>query len=276
MYIRIIQSTLPVEDTGSPCEVSWWSQVSSSSHSWISWILHDHGWVVVSSLKSTYLHTHTQSLDGDLNFVAFSKIVIVPSNLCYWSCMHWTRDHTFPSQDDGVLQEHFMSVFAELSLVGHNTMILFLDKFGPFWLRLSSSLFVPSFTLFATCFVGPCPDRYYGIGSNFWKFYLVKTSFTLGWTGVFWWKCLDDLDWNGFYSHLIYWQGQRVCDALFNEVCKGFILLPLFNEVCKGFILLLIRLRPTLDEGPGNQFPRNQFGLIWSRLNPWVGAYLGP
>jgi hypothetical protein len=34
-------------------------------------------------LQSTYLHTHTQSLDGDLNFVAFGKIVIVPSNLCY-------------------------------------------------------------------------------------------------------------------------------------------------------------------------------------------------
>jgi hypothetical protein len=24
------------------------------------------------------------------------------------------------------------------------------------------------------------------------------------------------------------------------------------------------------------QFPRNQFGLIWSKLNPWVGLYLGP
>jgi hypothetical protein len=24
------------------------------------------------------------------------------------------------------------------------------------------------------------------------------------------------------------------------------------------------------------QIPRNQFGLIWSKLNPWVGHYLGP
>ncbi len=24
------------------------------------------------------------------------------------------------------------------------------------------------------------------------------------------------------------------------------------------------------------QFPRNQFGLIWSKLNPWVGVSLGP
>jgi hypothetical protein len=31
-------------------------------------------------------------------------------------------------------------------------------------------------------FVGPCPHkvRYYRIGSNFWKFYLIRTSFTLG------------------------------------------------------------------------------------------------
>jgi hypothetical protein len=30
-------------------------------------------------------------------------------------------------------------------------------------------------------FVGPCPrDTDYGIGSNFWKFYLIRTSFTLG------------------------------------------------------------------------------------------------
>jgi hypothetical protein len=31
-------------------------------------------------------------------------------------------------------------------------------------------------------FVGPCPhrDRDYRIQSNFWKFYLIKTGFTLG------------------------------------------------------------------------------------------------
>jgi hypothetical protein len=31
-------------------------------------------------------------------------------------------------------------------------------------------------------FLGPCPhkDRDYHIGSNFWKFYLIRTSFTLG------------------------------------------------------------------------------------------------
>ncbi len=79
-------------------------------------------------LQSTYLHTHI--LDGDWNFVAFSKSVIVPANLRYWSCMHWTRDHTFPSQDAkreddggsfaGTFHGCFLS--AELSLVGHNTM----------------------------------------------------------------------------------------------------------------------------------------------------------
>jgi hypothetical protein len=35
--------------------------------------------------------------------------------------------------------------------------------------------------------------------------------------------------------------------------------------------------RPTLDERiPGSNFLRNQPGPIWSKLNPWVGLYLGP
>jgi hypothetical protein len=35
---------------------------------------------------------------------------------------------------------------------------------------------------FIILFVGPCPhrDRDYRIRSNFWKFYLIKTGFTLG------------------------------------------------------------------------------------------------
>jgi hypothetical protein len=33
-----------------------------------------------------------------------------------------------------------------------------------------------------TLFIRPCPDRdrHYRIGSNFWKFYLIRTGFTLG------------------------------------------------------------------------------------------------
>jgi len=49
-------------------------------------------------------------------------------------------------------------------------------------------------------FVGPCPhrDRDYRIGSNFWKFYLIRSGFT--WVDQFlWWKCLDCLDWNGLF-----------------------------------------------------------------------------
>jgi hypothetical protein len=49
-------------------------------------------------------------------------------------------------------------------------------------------------------FVGPCPrrDREYRIGSNFWKFYIIRTSFILG-DRFLWWNCLDCLDWNGFF-----------------------------------------------------------------------------
>ncbi len=78
-------------------------------------------------------------------------------------------------------------------------------------------------------FVGPCPheDRDYCIGSNFWKFYLIRISFTLGeliyLVKVFrlfrleqivlvcrvWTQQVD-------VQHFIYWQGQCVCDALFD------------------------------------------------------------
>jgi len=37
-----------------------------------------------------------------------------------------------------------------------------------------------------------------------------------------------------------------------------------------------LRVKPILDKGSKVQFPRNQFRLIWSILNPWVGLYLGP
>jgi hypothetical protein len=47
----------------------------------------------------------------------------------------------------------------------------------------------PWWVLGMTAFVGP--DRDYGIGSNFWKFYLIRT--------VFWWKCLNCLDWNRLF-----------------------------------------------------------------------------
>jgi hypothetical protein len=48
--------------------------------------------------------------------------------------------------------------------------------------------------------VGPCPhkDRDYCTGSNFWKFCLIRTGFTLG-KLVFRWKCLDCLDWNRLF-----------------------------------------------------------------------------
>jgi hypothetical protein len=73
-------------------------------------------------------------------------------------------------------------------------------------------------------FIGRCPrrDSVYRIGSNFWKFYLIRTGFTWRELG-FWWKCSDCLDRNEVFwcsecvhnvQHLIYWQGQGVRDAL--------------------------------------------------------------
>jgi hypothetical protein len=45
----------------------------------------------------------------------------------------------------------------------------------------------------------PHRDRDYCIGSNFWKFYLIRTRFILSELVFFWWKCLDYLDWKGFF-----------------------------------------------------------------------------
>jgi hypothetical protein len=78
--------------------------------------------------------------------------------------------------------------------------------------------------------VGPCPHRHrdYHIGSNFWKFNLTRTSFTLGepfsLVKVFRLFRLDRIFlvfrvWTQYIDveHLIYWQGQCVCDALLDR-----------------------------------------------------------
>ncbi len=76
-------------------------------------------------------------------------------------------------------------------------------------------------------FVGPAPvgDKDYHIGSNFWKFYIISIGFTLG-EPVFLVKVfrLFRLEriflvlrvWTQYVDvqNLIYWHGQRVCDAL--------------------------------------------------------------
>ncbi len=62
--------------------------------------------------------------------------------------------------------------------------------------------------------------RDYRIRSNFWKFYLSRNGFTLGELvslvkvfRLFNRCCLVF----GDVEHLIYWHGQRVCDAFFQE-----------------------------------------------------------
>jgi len=104
-------------------------------------------------------------------------------------------------------------------------------------------------TLFGTtshhyCFFGPCPhrNRDYRIGSNFWKFYLNRTSFALGelvsLVKVFrlfrlerivlvfrvWTQHVD-------VQHLICWQGQRVSDALFSISLSLSLSLSLSNAI---------------------------------------------
>jgi hypothetical protein len=49
--------------------------------------------------------------------------------------------------------------------------------------------------------LGPAParDKDYCIGSNFWKFYLIRTNFTLGEPVSLVKVFLDGLDWNGSF-----------------------------------------------------------------------------
>ncbi len=77
-------------------------------------------------------------------------------------------------------------------------------------------------------FVGLFPhmNKDYSIEYNFWKFYFIRISFTLGEVvslvkviGLFRleWIVLVFRVWTQYadVQHLIYWQGQHVCDALF-------------------------------------------------------------
>jgi len=71
-----------------------------------------------------------------------------------------------------------------------------------------------------------------------------------------WWKCLDCLDWNGFFGvqtvdivgwilqHLIYWQGQCVCDTLFFcffQICEEGGLVIIHKRRRQSQIWLLVR-----------------------------------
>jgi len=54
------------------------------------------------------------------------------------------------------------------------------------------------FCVCVVCIVCWALPQDYRIGSNFWKFYRIKTDFTLV-EPVFLVKCLDYFDWNGFF-----------------------------------------------------------------------------
>ncbi len=77
-------------------------------------------------------------------------------------------------------------------------------------------------------FVGPVRDSDQRIGSNFWKFYLNRISFTLGelvcFVKVFRLFRLERIVlvfrvWTQYVDvqRITYWQGERLCDALFYE-----------------------------------------------------------
>ncbi len=81
----------------------------------------------------------------------------------------------------------------------------------------------------------PTRDRDYHIGSNFWKFYVIRTGFTLGepvsLVKVFRlfrleWIVLVFRVWTQYIDlqYGIYWQGQRVCDAFFSHQHWPFLL----------------------------------------------------
>ncbi len=85
----------------------------------------------------------------------------------------------------------------------------------------------------------------YGIGSNFWKFYFIRTSFTLdelvSLVKVFKLFRMDSfgvqsVDIISSAQHLSYWQGHRVCDALFCFVALR-SLKPWSFTLCSWYLL---------------------------------------
>ncbi len=127
-------------------------------------------------------------------------------------------------------------------------LLFWLSDLGP----LSLFLLLP---LSLGALLGPCPPQGQGLFAldpTFGSLTLLKTSFTLGelvfLVKVFRLRRLERVFFgclkcgHGRQRYILsIGRGQRVCDALFNEVCKGFILFP-------------IGLRATLEEGPGFNF----------------------
>jgi hypothetical protein len=80
-----------------------------------------------------------------------------------------------------------MYVFFRVSLTWHSIVSY---KHNIQKARVASRCYLPPSNTYETKLIGD-----YRIGSNFWKFFLIRTGF-------FWWKCLECLeclDWNGFF-----------------------------------------------------------------------------
>ncbi len=89
--------------------------------------------------------------------------------------------------------------------------------------------------------MGSAPTGTIALDPTFGKFHLIRIGCTLCTLNRFlWWKCLDSLDRNGFFlfwcsecghrrldvRHLVYWEGQRVCDALFKATIVTMVQCP--------------------------------------------------
>jgi hypothetical protein len=99
----------------------------------------------------------------------------------------------------GVIFRHFSRFFLRWERQGYTGwtygatiyMSIFCESMNQ-WLRMHLKCEISGLK---TCWAW---DRDYHIQSNFWKFYVMRTSFTLG-ELVFFGKCLDCLDWKGFF-----------------------------------------------------------------------------
>jgi hypothetical protein len=72
--------------------------------------------------------------------------------------------------------------------------------------------------------------------------------------------------------HPLFYEGYPNTLRNFYWVCSREVVSSLVDKLNENYVV-----RPTLDGGGGSrvQISRNQFGLIWSKLNPWVEPYLG-
>jgi hypothetical protein len=84
-------------------------------------------------------------------------------------------------------------------------------------------------------------------------------------------RLVDTMRGDNCYIMRTSWEHREYIIGTWKELIGNMVrTIPFWIGVCSLYTKAHFR------RGSRVQFPRNQFGLIWSKLNSWVGLYFGP